>query len=404
MPDVDISKIKRPDWMPVTDSEWKDLLASSEKIPPLEKILSGAADRALSIARGIEWTGSTRYYGDTTDHVAGWGGWIIGASLAVGGVAFPLISWGYGTAIVGSMAFIGGAVLLGATGDVVSPTLSRLLTKPAAWMASKVAGLHKSSVDRRQEPSVSFVLKHGKEQSGEISSLLNHAIEETKGEPSFKSERLAYMAVLDAISKGMATVVERERIAYQQSPEAAEHNRSLRLAEEERTRLRRAKVEASIRAAIPEGLEPMPGAAADTMSRLESLGASGSDGIAALALAREMLKTMGLNPESIETKRIIEKNIPLLLDTFEAVPANERTTPFGDGSETPVQSLERGLSAAFERIQGIRRIHVDNLKARLAIEATVVESAARLETLPQRLDSSEPVQEPRARIAIPSPR
>lgn len=109
--------------------------------------------------------------------------------------------------------------------------------------------------------------------------------------------------------------------------------------------------------------------------RLRTLGEKGADGLAAAALWSALGDTDA--ETEAERRRVLTERLPRLIDAYERVPKEERSTPQEAlGGETPEGSLRRGLAAALASALAARGRAAEKAAVGLEAEARVLESAA----------------------------
>lgn len=109
--------------------------------------------------------------------------------------------------------------------------------------------------------------------------------------------------------------------------------------------------------------------------RLAKMGARGEEGLAAVALARVALKSEKEDSqEKRELIRLIETDIPKLLEAWERVPKESRDKEDDHLGCSPEESLRRGFSAALTRATELRGIQTRKAALATEAEARVIES------------------------------
>ena len=82
---------------------------------------------------------------------------------------------------------------------------------------------------------------------------------------------------------------------------------------------------------------------------------------------------MPLNPDFAEARKIIENNVPLLLENYSKLSISDRDNFSSEISEKPSESLKRGLLAAKNKLEEFYKRNVNSAKRSIAMEADVLD-------------------------------
>lgn len=336
---------EQPKWFCGNASEWKLIdkalrLASAEK-KLYEMSANNDVDEALERAmKAGAWTVPV---GGVVGGVAG--GLAKGLSGGAAGIAVGALGMPFA---VGFAVLIGGMLLtMGlAAGERVAESLRARATRDAA-------------------------LALGTQRAGEIRSATRMARDELwsmSGATRDELDALYKVEMITADAEELATEIEQANPESMAKRRAEREARALELAE----RVRRRNPEAFANG--EDESEPVL-RAASLEGRIEALGPTGEEGVAAAALARVALKWEKEDgPERRELARMIEQDLPKLLEAWERVPAEARERYDDVLGCTPRESLARGFGAALARVSEIRGGQARRAALSTETEAKVLES------------------------------
>lgn len=95
----------------------------------------------------------------------------------------------------------------------------------------------------------------------------------------------------------------------------------------------------------------------------------------AVGAARRLNDQIGvdvLDADRPEMKKIIERNLPELIEKYAALPKNERELPAANALSTPAQDFAAALSAAYEKLSSMEKRAADFVKTGISAEAATI--------------------------------